>query len=397
MHRRFLSLPLVFAVVAFSAAPAPRAASPSGLVVHEWGTFTSVASIDGDAVTWSALSGPQDLPCFVERAKICVKCDVPGTIRMETPVLYLYSPAAVTARVNVSFPHGLISEWYPRATVAMATTYLDPAVLRSPTFTDSIAWPSVRVTPGAAEHFPRETGASHYYLARDTAAAPVLVGDQQEKFLFYRGIGTAPPPISARVGGHDAVTVQSRRGQPAGDLIRFENRRGVMAYDVRHADGSSIVIPAPVLQGETVPPTDELERLLVAHGLFREEARAMVATWRDSWFVEGSRVFYIVDNATIDAMLPMTITPAPTRTTRVFVGRVELPTSTTIAELRSALVGGDAAALAKYGRFARPLADSLLAGGRNAEWTRWQALLADAAFAAAPASPRCAAPAASGR
>ena len=35
------------------------------LVVHEWGTFTSVAGPDGQAVPWHPLSGSSDLPCFV--------------------------------------------------------------------------------------------------------------------------------------------------------------------------------------------------------------------------------------------------------------------------------------------------------------------------------------------
>ena len=42
------------------------AASDAG-AVHEWGTFTSVAGENGQAVDWLPLSGPSDLPCFVER------------------------------------------------------------------------------------------------------------------------------------------------------------------------------------------------------------------------------------------------------------------------------------------------------------------------------------------
>src|SRR5580704_17146711 len=36
-----------------------------------------------------------------------------GTVRMETPVIYFYSPREVTARVKVFFPKGVITEWYP--------------------------------------------------------------------------------------------------------------------------------------------------------------------------------------------------------------------------------------------------------------------------------------------
>ena len=35
------------------------------LVVHEWGTFTSVAGQDGASLDWRPLAGPSDLPSFV--------------------------------------------------------------------------------------------------------------------------------------------------------------------------------------------------------------------------------------------------------------------------------------------------------------------------------------------
>src|ERR1700682_2827814 len=35
------------------------------LVVHEWGTFTSIAGKDGIALEWRPLNGSSDLPKFV--------------------------------------------------------------------------------------------------------------------------------------------------------------------------------------------------------------------------------------------------------------------------------------------------------------------------------------------
>ncbi len=32
---------------------------------------------------------------------------------METPVIYFYSPREVVASVQVRFPYGVITEWYP--------------------------------------------------------------------------------------------------------------------------------------------------------------------------------------------------------------------------------------------------------------------------------------------
>ena len=40
-------------------------ASPSDLVVHEWGTFTSIAGKNGVAIDWRPLNGASDLPGFV--------------------------------------------------------------------------------------------------------------------------------------------------------------------------------------------------------------------------------------------------------------------------------------------------------------------------------------------
>ena len=91
------------------------------LTAHEWGTFTAIAGKDGRAVEWLPLGLPRyppstDLPQFVEHINgVNFKLGLRGTIRMETPVLYFYSPHDVTVSVRVAFSKGLITEWYPHA------------------------------------------------------------------------------------------------------------------------------------------------------------------------------------------------------------------------------------------------------------------------------------------
>src|SRR2546422_3321768 len=64
-----------------------------GLTAHEWGTFTAIAGTDGHAMKWTPLTVPDDLPNFVEHlSNANFKLGLRGTIRMETPVLYFYSP-----------------------------------------------------------------------------------------------------------------------------------------------------------------------------------------------------------------------------------------------------------------------------------------------------------------
>ncbi len=69
------------------------------LVVHEWGTFTSIAGEKGVSVEWRPLAGKSDLPTFVytsgdatsgrgfRSGQPCNKCCLEALIRMETPVL----------------------------------------------------------------------------------------------------------------------------------------------------------------------------------------------------------------------------------------------------------------------------------------------------------------------
>src|SRR5438045_1556127 len=98
----------------------------SNFVVHEWGTFTSVQGGDGVPLRWQA-SQIGDLPRFVhdwfhpglERQGapelFFGKGGLSGLQRMETPVIYFYSDTEITADLEVRFPNGLITEWYPQA------------------------------------------------------------------------------------------------------------------------------------------------------------------------------------------------------------------------------------------------------------------------------------------
>ena len=187
------------------AVPVSARQTGTGMAVHEWGTFTSVAGQDGSAIEWQPLSGPSDLPCFVHMIPDNPKIAVPGAdvlslsatrakVRMETPVLYFYSPRETTVDVAVRFPQGLITEWYPQASVQPGYTPFDLA-----STTSTITWSRVKVVPGGRSDFPSEPGKSHYYAARETDATPLEVAGQPEKFLFYRGLASFPVPVSATV------------------------------------------------------------------------------------------------------------------------------------------------------------------------------------------------------
>ena len=67
---------------------------------------------------------------------------------------------------------------------------------------------------------------------------------------------------------------------------------------------------------------------------FRQQVRPP-ATWSDSWFEAGTRLFYVVPQRFVDRVLPLDISPRPAETTRVFVARTELVTPFAENEIRS--------------------------------------------------------------
>src|SRR5438045_3770915 len=93
-----------------------------------------------------------------------------------------------------------------------------------------------------------------------------------------------------------------------------------------------------------------------------DEARAMTSTWARSWFTsDGLRVLWVVPRATVDALLPLSIDPKPSKVERALVGRIECVTPQTEREVERAILavaGSDPAAaaagkerLAALGRF----------------------------------------------
>jgi hypothetical protein len=334
------------------------------LAVHEWGTFTAVAGKNGEAVEWAPLTGSTDLPAFVEHiSNANFKIGLRGTIRMETPVLYFYSPRDEMVSVKVAFSKGLITEWYPHAVRVRPSGVLRDTRLSRLQTDGSITWSGVVVSPNLSGEFPREVPWNRYYAARETSSTPLrvktTVGDQQEKFLFYRGVSHAQLPLSARQNADGELLVKSldENGIPA--IILFERRGERVGYRLVGTPTDKTALDPPALNGDLDTLRGDLEGILVDAGLYPDEARAMVDTWRDSWFEEGSRLIYIVPHGFIDKILPLTINPAPAQIVRVFVGRLEIVTPATARAVETALASNDEGTLNKYGRFLEPILQSL--------------------------------------
>jgi hypothetical protein len=368
MNRKELAcVALIISTAGLLVAARASTTDTGNLAVHEWGTFTSVAGEDGSAVNWSVLGGKDDLPSFVnDRGLRGFKFRLAGTVRMETPVLYFYSDRELNAHVRVSFPQGLITEWYPKAEYQVdqkigsdgrmyrLSSNLGGIDTSMRSLIGGIEWKNIQVQPDATPDLVRENHPSRYYAARATDASPIEVDGQHEKFLFYRGVGRFAVPLSARLFEDGKVALENHRDEVP-IAILFENREGRVGYRIAGAVSGQVTLDPPALGAELAPLTKALKDALVEQGLFLKEAEAMIETWRDSWFEEGSRVIYIVPAETVTAVLPLQIDPVPSQIARVFVGRIELITAETMRSVKAAIATNDSCVLNRYRRFLGPI------------------------------------------
>jgi hypothetical protein len=351
------------------------AAEPDSYIVHEWGTFSSLQDSHGALLPWENVP-PDVLPSFVLTTGGKSSPARPGqgiapNHRMETPVLYFYPSTEHVVDVRVQFRGGSMTEWYPNATIP------SPSALE---------WRNIRFSVSGPDHTanlpPVAKEASHYYAARAVDAATLTVDipgqngiAQTEKFLFYRGHGNFPPP----------VTVSARSGQLLVKNNLAEPLTNVFAVSADEFGCSfqriASLAPGATYRFEKIEKVNEITQLQsqLAHalemsGLYPKEAQAMVKTWQHTWFEEpGCRILYILPGGFVQEILPITLTPAPAELVRVMVGRAEVFSRGREAQLTTLLRSATSGRAVDprdlrtaAGRYLHPLASHLLRAA-NAE------------------------------
>lgn len=322
---------------------ARQSKEPSDLVVHEWGTFLSMSGSDGISLD-GMYHEEHALPGFVHsRSRDQLKLRSVIT-KGETPVIYFYTDRRQSATVQVKFPSGLWTQWYPQA------THVGPAFAQGgspPRLSNGhIEW-EVGITPASLMKIPpaipKTDKDALWNYARDVDAAYVNAVDhtrpgnpnEPERFIFYRGLGQALLPVEMdnRAGGTVTCSGSLSAGVRHLFVIRVEKGRGAFQY-VKALDGGESkagLIPAEsALQPleQFVPKVRyEFTARLVGSGLYEKEARAMVNTWKESYFrTDGVRAIFMLPQSWTDETIPLGISPQPKQIVRVMVGRVEMLT-----------------------------------------------------------------------
>lgn len=346
-----------------------RPASPGetdSLIVHEWGTFTSISGSDGVRLEFRPLID-NDLPEFViNRAwqagrapSLFLKWSISSFQRMETPVTYFYTDREREVSVKVGFPQGLLTEFYPPvATMKPDFNFNKRAEIGN----SELDWGRVTLIP--TSHFrpqvaslelanlihdhtlrtiaPASDSHPHYGYARETDSAIVHVrrtnvserpytpsGDFFEKFLFYRGVGNFSLPLKLTATGSRQFELSNDGSDPIRSLFLVTAQAGEIQFQKYDsiAAGSRLVLEQAITTSSIDDLSQAVAKALVGEGLFEKEAQAMVKTWHDSWFQEeGTRLFYMLPERLTDELLPLTIQPRPDKTVRVMVGRLEIIT-----------------------------------------------------------------------
>ena len=337
-------------------------ASPERLVVHEWGTFTSLEDEGGRTLSYIN-TDDEPVPGFVHglgrgnKGLYLLPTEMPPplaqgaplghpqiTMRLETPVTYFHLPVGMKSAkldVAVEFHGGWLTEFYPAGvTLADGKPFAFP---KYPELTEKtvgrLEWKDV-VLGGDAKG-PQTT--EHVWLApRDVKAANVTIGKQSERFLFYRGVGHLNAPITVKqLEGKDLLEINGEFPRATGVErppamwivdVKPDGRCAFRAVHSIAAQSNVVRAHAQSSFAETDYAADtsslrkEMHAALVSDGLFDDEATAMLKTWELSYFKSpGTRLFFTVPQGWTDRVLPLTLSQ-PADVTRVIVGRIELIT-----------------------------------------------------------------------
>lgn len=365
---------LIFTSVAALACATADAAGR--LVVHEWGTITTVHAADGTPqVGLNRIDESEVLPDFVHRyepestrhdpKRVLRKSPtVPGrpdvNMRLETPVIYFYPPPGEkfgkSIDVRIQFRGGVINEFYPAATASIAVDgsrvqdKMEAGVIPAGEWTGDVLnnyvvgtlqWQGVELhdrvvaplTQSKVWLAPREVHATSVYLP---------TAGEGESYLFYRGVAHLDALLQTRLSrGGVQLSAPAQFAWLEAPNITLSH---VWFADIR-ADGKIAFRDAGALTLSQAAPGRVATRLkgfgdsdyrdrgelraslrsaLIQRGLFANEADAMLNTWQASYFEKpGKRVFYVVPREWVDYFLPLQLS-VPADMTRVIVGRIDL-------------------------------------------------------------------------
>ncbi len=381
--------------------------SQAKLVVHEWGTFTSLVASNGEAQNGMYYED-EELPDFVHnfgdkktihinnalhlfaiapphqppqptpvpkppphppncpvRSKIGCEflADQMITQKMETPVVYFYSDEPKKVNFNVSFPGGVISQSYPEA------SFSSPEAIPGVKLKNGSAHYVVNILKDTQITLPEVESTNIYSHARNTASDIIQIGQETEKFIFYRGLGEFKTKL--RITSKNAnLRIQN--------LTAIKIPAAFLIYTNEEGSGNIISLGSVSSRASLKVKSQRLEKLqssvkahdvflkearqllfesLTQAGLYGDEAQSMLDTWENGYFkTPGLRVLYVLSRNEVEEILPVQMSPVPDQFNRVFVGRIEVLLDTAEEKVLSQIQReGGQYDISQLGRMAQPI------------------------------------------
>lgn len=297
-----------------------------GLVVHEWGSIRTLANHKGATIgtQWSDAS---DLPPFVH---LWENPTQPEPQVVEKPILYFYTPTPQPMKLNVQVraPQGLFTQYYPLPTSIRPTFYGS-----TPSYGNArLAW-AVELNPKTSSLPSVEPNHPWWHIARDVDAAPLVVNNEHEKFLFYRGVTRSEPEI--RITGDEAKGIYELHNTSHSTithaiLMRVNEKGGTYCLVRKLARQEKVSVDLNSAQPDFTDAQsaqDHFQEYLQWRGLYPKEATGLTKIWGKMFFAQpGIRLLYVMPDAHAAAMLTLAISPQPAHTARTLIVQVECET-----------------------------------------------------------------------
>jgi len=277
------------------------------LVAHEWALWHLV---QGHAQVMPQVLDtlPAHVHNYAGNSGFPFGTSLDGTI-VKKPVAWFYGP------------EGTVVEYWLRQknNGHILATFPTPAAW-NPSMT---TW-TLTLGPKNARERAGESGQSPWYgklyLPQANAVSnPATL--ETEGFLFYEASVFSSLPVALVAGGLEVreplPLVLAVFRQASGLAVHFQTALGKTA---------KWTFPGSLNRMETAQASAELTQRLVSQGLFEAEAKAFAAVWQPELFeTPGKRVLVLLPQKTYESLLPVEITPAPTRFVRVGAILVEMP------------------------------------------------------------------------
>jgi len=338
----------ILALASLGASTIHAAEADKGLKVHEWGVFR--VNQDADFANAELRAEWDSLPGFVYgyiKGRVVPQHWGAVEIRLR-PLLFFHASQPAQVHVRIDFPGGMPGVWYP------ATS--NPSIEgngKQPRIGSSLEWQiGVKTPPNGwrpRTPTPAEVENDNWFAKARRVKCDEIFAKfgpnwndvEREKFIYYDGIFPYARWMQIKVE-KDRVALTSEVKHPIYDVTVVDRRGekvrvgriakldvGETVKEVAFTDSDASRFPSEA--------ANTLLKQLVAAGLFEDEAKSLVDTWKNRMFeTPGLSLYYRLPQEVYDALMPLTLTPKADSVVRVgliYHGHLEADFADRILEL----------------------------------------------------------------